>query len=72
MADVRAVHVVSMRPVPIEAGGNAGVGIEIVAANGDHFVVTMSGEGMTSLVAAMQSFLSEHPQLAKTKSQSRQ
>jgi len=72
MADVRLVHVVSTRVLPLDSGSAKAVGIEIVALDSDRFVLTMSGGGLRLLAEAIEAFLVEHPQHAETKSPRRQ
>jgi hypothetical protein len=65
------IHAALARPVVV-TGPTQLAGIEIVAKNGDRFVVVLSGEGMKGLIQDMQSFLDDNPRIAETKSQPRQ
>jgi hypothetical protein len=46
--------------------------LEIVAKNGDQYLVVLSGEGMKGLIEDMQVFLEENPEIAELKSVPRQ
>ena len=46
--------------------------LEIVAKNGDQYLVILSGEGMKGLIEDMQVFLEENPEIAELKSVPRQ
>jgi hypothetical protein len=46
--------------------------LEIVAKNGDRYLVVLSGEGMKGLIEDMQVFLEENPEIAELKSVPRQ
>jgi hypothetical protein len=62
----------SMRPVIAHSETEQAAGLEILALNGDVFLVVLSGQGMKGLIQDMQSFLEENPQIAETKSLPRQ
>jgi hypothetical protein len=61
-----------MRPIVLQSATGEQAGLELVAKNGDQFLVPLSGEGMKGLIQDMQLFLEEHPHLAKIQSQPRQ
>jgi hypothetical protein len=61
-----------MRPIVLESPTGQQAGLEIVAENGDQFLVRLSGEGMQGLIEDMRSFLDEYPHLARIQSRPRQ
>jgi|HubBroStandDraft_4_1064222.scaffolds.fasta_scaffold2801121_1 hypothetical protein len=61
-----------MRPIVLVSHTGEQAGLEIVAKNGDQFLVPLSGAGMKELIQDRQLFLEEHPHLAKTQSLPRQ
>ena len=69
MAIIKAVLT---RPIVLVSHTGEQAGLEIVAKNGDQFLVPLSGEGMKGLIQDMRLFLDEHPHLAKTRSLPRQ
>jgi hypothetical protein len=66
------INAALMRPIALVSHTGEQAGLEIVAKNGDQFLVPLSGEGMQGLIQDMQLFLEEHPHLAKTLSLPRQ
>jgi hypothetical protein len=66
------INAALMRPIALVSHAGEQAGLEIVAKNGDQFLVPLSGEGMKGLIQDMQLFLDEHPHLAKTRSLPRQ
>jgi hypothetical protein len=61
-----------MRPIVLVSHTGEQAGLEIVAKNGDQFLVPLSGAGMKELIQDTKLFLEEHPHLAKTQSLPRQ
>jgi hypothetical protein len=66
------INAALMRPITLVSHTGEQAGLEIVAKNGDQFLVPLSGEGMKELIEEMQLFLEEHPHLAKIQSLPRQ
>jgi hypothetical protein len=66
------INAALMRPIVLGSPTGEQAGFEIVAKNGDQFLVPLSGEGMKGLIQDMQLFLEEHPHLAKIQSPPRQ
>jgi hypothetical protein len=69
MAIIKAVLT---RPIVLVSHTGEQAGLEIVAKNGDQFLVPLSGAGMRELIQDTQLFLEEHPHLARTQSLPRQ
>lgn len=69
---MQIINAAFMRPIVLNSPTGEQVGLELIAKNGDQFVVPLSGEGMKVLIQDMQKFLEEHPQLAKIQSPPRQ
>ena len=70
--NLTVIYAVQMRSILGKNGEDDAAGLEIVAENGDRFVIALSGEGMKGLIEDMQSFLDDHPHLADQKSRPRQ
>jgi hypothetical protein len=68
------IEALFIRPVVAESEDNTRrtTALEIVAKNGDQFLLVLSGEGMKGLIQDMQSFLEENPEIAEWKSEPRQ
>ena len=66
------INAALMRPILLKNDTGEIPGLEIVAKNGDRFLVPLSGEGMKGLIEDMRLFLEEHPELAKIQSPPRQ
>jgi hypothetical protein len=66
------INAALMRPIALVSHTGEQAGLEIVAKNGDQFLVPLSGAGMKELIQDRQLFLEEHPHLAKTQSLPRQ
>jgi hypothetical protein len=69
MAIIKAVLT---RPIVLVSHSGEQAGLEIVAKNGDQFLVPISGAGMRELIQDTQLFLEEHPHLATQKSRTQQ
>ena len=66
------INTALMRPITFVSHTGEQAGLEIVAKNGDQFLVPLSGEGRKGLIQDMQLFLEERPHLAKIQSPPRQ
>jgi hypothetical protein len=69
MAIIKAVLT---RPIVLVSHTGEQAGLEIVAKNGDQFLVPLSGAGMKELIQDTQLFLEKHPHLATQKSRTQQ
>jgi hypothetical protein len=73
MADyVRVVRATFIRPVVAGVEDQRSVGIEVLALDGDRFVIALSGEGLQGLGRDIQDLLESDPTLAEIKSLPRQ
>lgn len=72
MPEPTIISAILMRPITLESPTGPQAGLEIVAENGDLFLVRVSGEGMQGLIEDMRSFLDVHPHLAGIQSRPRQ
>jgi len=70
----RQIEALLIRPViATSAGGTRQTAaLQIVAKNGDRFLVVLSGEGLKALTEDMQAFLEENPEIQEWKSERRQ
>jgi hypothetical protein len=58
MADfVRVIRAVTIRPIAVGVHGQKTVGLEVVALDGDQFVIALSGEGLQGLGHDIQDLL---------------
>jgi hypothetical protein len=70
----RQIEAMIIRPVVATSAGRTRqtTALDIVAKNGDRFLVLLSGEGMKALTEDMQTLLEKHPEIEERKSEEQQ